>query len=208
MMQIVSLQAKSPAESKMVYHPETALNACLTYSPLLAKPFFGLNIDYIHYPVKHFGTGLSFMVASRKMKDTFSYSIKQPIINYFEIGWINQFNCIHTKRFRLNVELVNGIATAQLGDFAVKEKYWTKYGYRYRTKKVANNTYYYLSPGMDFSLRLVSENHGSAIYLTAKANYSFLFGRSHFASANQFSNYNAAIGISIIGLLSAPVVHH
>jgi hypothetical protein len=178
---------------------EAAFDICAIYTPILSHNFYGLNLDMKYYPEKKYATGLYISCTEKKINDTFTYSIGQPILYNYEMGWINQYDFVHTDRARINVNLNNGLAMFRLGDNDIKEKYRTRYGYGYRPKEIATNYYYLLEPGIDVSYRLFSNNHYPDFYLTAEAKYRFLFGNSKYGSTNQFSNYLIAVGVSIIG---------
>ena len=169
------------------------------YTPVLSKDLYGGNIDFKYYPYRKFATGLCFSMTEKKITDTFSYSIGQPLLDYYEIGWINQVDLMQRDKIRIGVNLNNGIVISRLGDNSEKEKYWTKYGYRYRAKEVATNYFYLLQPGLDISLRLFSNHHYPDFYLTTKFKYRFVFEDNKYGQLNDFSNYYFGLGISIIG---------
>jgi hypothetical protein len=169
------------------------------YTPVLSKNLYGGNIDFKYYPYKKIATGLCFSMTEKKIGDTFSYSIGQPLLDYYEIGWINQYDVVQKDKIRIGINLNNGIAISRLGDNSEKEKYWTKYGYRYGAKEVTTNYFYLLQPGLDISFRLFSKNHYPDFYLTTKAKYRFVFGDSKYGQLSDFSNYYFGLGLSIIG---------
>ena len=186
-----SLKNKTPKES--------SIDLCGVLTSVLSKKFYGFNLDFKYFPINRLGTGLYFTYAGKKITDTFTYSIGKPLIGYYEVGWINQYNFLQTDKVRMDVNLNNGISIARLGDDAIKEKHRSRYGYTYVPKEVATNYYYLLEPGADFSFKLFSFNHNPDIWVTTKAKYRFLFGDSKYATTKQFSSYLFAIGISLIG---------
>lgn len=169
------------------------------YTPTLDNHLYGANIDVKYYVYPKIATGLSLSIGQRKITDTFSYSIHQPLLNYYEIGWINQYDLLRSDVVRIGINLNNGIAISRLGDNAEKERYSTRYGYSYRAKKVATDYFYLLQPGIDASFRLFSNQHTPDVYITTKAKYRFVFGDNQYGQATDFSNYYFAVGISIIG---------
>jgi len=187
---------------------EASLDLCTFYTPVLSNDLFGFNIDFKYYPAKKFATGFNTSMTQKKIGETFSYSIGQSLIDYYEFGWINQYDFLQSDRIRMGLNLNNGVAISRLGDNEIKVKYRTKYGYQYRAKEVATNYYYLLEPGLDISIRLFSNNHYPDFYLTTKAKYRFVFGDSKYGSMNQFSNYYFAIGLSIIGFTDDNVSKH
>lgn len=166
---------------------------------LLSNHFYGFNFDFKYFPIKQIGTGLNFTYAQKKITDTFTYSIKKPIIAYYEVGWITQYNFLETDKVRMNVNLNNGISISRLGGDAIQEKHRGRFGYIYRSKEVATNYYYLLEPGADFSCKLLSFNRSPDVWITAKAKYRFPFGNSKYAATRQFSDYLFGLGISLIG---------
>ena len=169
------------------------------YTSVLNKDLYGYTVDIKYYPFKKLATGLSFSIAQKKIDNSFSYSIGQPIINYYEIGWVNHYDILQNDKIRLGLNLNNGIVISRLGDNDDKDRYWTKYGYQYRAKEIATNHFYLLEPGIEASFRLFSNNHYPDFYLTTKAKYRFVFGDSNYGQLNDFSNGYFGIGLSIIG---------
>ncbi|MEC4050067.1 hypothetical protein OX284_011550 [Flavobacterium sp. SUN046] len=178
---------------------EASIDFATFYTSILNKDLYGYNIDVKYYPFKNLATGFSFSIAQKKIDDTFSFSIGQPIVNYYEIGWVNQYDILQNEKIRIGLNLNNGIVISRLGDNDDKDRYWTKYGYQYRSKEIATNYFYLLEPGIDASFRLFSNKHYPDIYLTTKAKYRFVFGDSKYGQLNDFSNGYFGIGISIIG---------
>jgi hypothetical protein len=169
------------------------------YTSVLSKNFYGCNIDFKYYPYEKIATGICFSMTEKKIADTFSYSIGQPLLNYYEFGWINQYDVVHKNIIRIGINLNNGIVISRLGDNSEKERYWTNYSYRYRAKEVATNYFYLFQPGLDISFRLFSNNHYPDFYLTTKAKYRFVFGDSKYGQLSDYSNYYFGLGLSIIG---------
>lgn len=178
---------------------EASLDLGAFYTPVLGKNFYGGAIDFKYYPFKRIATGLSFSMTERKIPYTFSYSIGRPQLDYYEIGWINQFDFVQQDKIRIGINLNNGLVISRLGDNAIKEKYRTRYGYGYRAKEVATNYFYLLQPGLDISFRIFSNKHYPDFYLTTKAKYRFDFGDNKYGQLNDFSNCYFGIGFTIIG---------
>ena len=74
--------------------PEFSLGAGAVNTSILQKGFYGAYLDLKYYPVQRWATGLSFSLVGRKIEDTFSYPIGQPLLDFYEIGWINQYNIV------------------------------------------------------------------------------------------------------------------
>ncbi|AIL44273.1 hypothetical protein BD94_0498 [Elizabethkingia anophelis NUHP1] len=45
------------------------------------------------------------------------------MVDFYEIGWVNQYDIIQKDKIRLGVSLNNGVVISRLGDNAEKEKY-------------------------------------------------------------------------------------
>ncbi|MEO0037190.1 MAG: hypothetical protein RIQ59_401 [Bacteroidota bacterium] len=168
------------------------------YTSMLNKNFYGANIDFKYYVYKRFATGFSYSMTQHKVEETFNFSIGQPIINYYEFGWINQYDILQNKKFRIGLNLSNGLVISRLGDNDNLERYYVK-GWHYRPIEVATNYFYLLQPGLDISFKLFSSKHYPDFYLTTKAKYRFVFGDSKYGQVNDFSNSYFGIGFSIIG---------
>jgi hypothetical protein len=178
---------------------ETSLYVGAFYTQLLSEDLYGIAFDLKYYPYKRFGTGIEFSATEKKILDTFSYSIEKPILEYYEFCWTNQFDFLHSNRIRMGVNLNNGIAIARLGDNAIKETFYSQYGYGEIAKKVAANFFYLIEPGLDISIRLFSFKKCPDLYFTSKAKYRFQIGDCKYGQIKDFSNYYIGIGISIIG---------
>lgn len=186
---------------KNKYNHEASIDIVAFYSPLLSKKLFGGSIDFKYYPFKKIGTGLSFSMTEKKVDETYSFSIQQPVLDYYEFGWINQYDIIESNNINIGLNLNNGIVCSRLADNAEKEKYWTKYGYSYRAKEVVTNYFYLLQPGVNISIKLISNKHSPDFYLTTKAKYRFVLGNSKYSTVSDFSNYYFALGLSVIGFM-------
>lgn len=162
------------------------------------KSFFGAYLDLKYYAAQRWATGLSLSIAQRKITDTFSYSIGQPLLTFYEIGWVNQYDFFQKDNLRIGLSLNNGMAIARLGDNTQKERYRTRYGYQKRAKEIETNYLYLLQPGLDISYKVYSDKDGLDIYATSKAQYRVVLGNPKFGQTNDFSNYWLGAGITII----------
>lgn len=177
---------------------ETSLDFGSFYTSMLDKNFYGANIDFKYYLYKRFATGFSYSMTQHKVEETFNYSIGQPIINYYEFGWINQYDLLQNKKFRIGLNLSNGLVISRLGDNDNLERYYVK-GWHYHPIEVATNYFYLVQPGLDISFKLFSNKHYPDFYLTTKAKYRFVFGDGKYGQTNDFSNSYFGFGISLIG---------
>jgi hypothetical protein len=161
---------------------------------IMAKNFYGVNFNLKYFPTKRIGTGAYIIFSQRNISDTFTYSIQKPIIQFYEIGWTNQYSFLHTSKLRMSISLVNGFSQARLGDNAIKEK-----RHKYAPKEISSNFFYSLEPGSSFSCKLISIGDNANLWLTAAANYRFVFGNTKYGMTKDFSGYLFSVGISIIG---------
>jgi hypothetical protein len=171
------------------------------YTPVLSKDFYGVNIDFKYYPYQRIATGFSASMTNKKINNSFQYTIGQPIIYYYEFGWINQYEIIQTKKIRVGLNINNGIVISELGDNTIKQKVFTGRVFVDKAKVVETNYFYLLQPGLDISIRLLSKNNYPDLYLTTKAKYRFVFGDSKYGHLNDFSNFYFGLGLSIIGFI-------
>ncbi len=171
-----------------------------TNAPILDQNFYGFGMDMKYFLLDRFGTGAVVNMAGKRIPENFHYAIGQPTLTFSEIGWINQYNFISVGNMRINLNLTNGLAVANLADNSIKEKYWTKYGEQTRAKSIACNYYYLFEPGAEISYKVISNDHNPDFYLVAKSNYRFLCGQGKYSSASSFSDYLFAFGISMVGL--------
>ncbi len=163
---------------------------------LLSKKNYGINFTMIYFPRKRIGTGIYLTASQKKISDTFSYPVKKPIIQFYEIGWINQYDFLQTSKLRMNISLVNGLSQVKLGDNAFKER-----RHKYAPKEISSNYFFTVEPGSSFSYKFISDKGNADFWLTAAANYRFVFGDPKYGNIKDFSGYLFRIGVSIIGLV-------
>jgi len=178
---------------------EGTLDVCSFYTPLISTDTYGLNVDFKFYPVKSLATGFCASIANRKIGTAFQYTIGQPIVYYYEFGWINQYDVLQKDRLRIGLNINNGISYSELGDNDVKVKYWTRYGAGEKAKIISTNYFYLLEPGLDINVRLFSHKHDPDFYLTLKTKYRFVFGDIKYGQRSDFTNFYFGLGISAIG---------
>jgi hypothetical protein len=187
------LSAYNADTLKVKKHKEQSIDLSAAFTQMNLENFWGFNVDWKFFPYERLGTGLYFTWAMNgtHTKDTFNYHITKPEMDLFEIGWINQYVFIKDSSFRLNLNLVNGWADIMLSDRGQQERYKTRYGYSYRAKSIDNNSYYLLEPGLDFLIKTVKR-----LWISAKIDYRFLFGSTHFARKEDFSKFIFFVGIT------------
>ena len=96
---LCSVNAQENSISNIKHEMSFAVSGCTT--PLLTKIFFGGSIDMKYYPTHRWGTGLDFSGAQKIINNTYNFDMGTPIINYYEIGWLNQYDFIQTEKFRI-----------------------------------------------------------------------------------------------------------
>lgn len=167
-------------------------------SSALNQTLYGAGMDVVYYPRQRWATGMHFTVSQRRIDETFGQIVKDPELQLAEIGWLNTFDLVHRPGLLIGLSLTNGLCTARLGDAAdqVYYQYYTRYGRSsgYRSRLVTTGNYYLMQPGISTSLRI-----GKMVWLTAKANCSFLFGGNQFAEPSQLAGCNVQVGISMFG---------
>lgn len=176
-------------------------------TPLLTKTFFGGSIDIKYYPTRKWATGLDFSGAQKIINNTYNYAMGTPIINYYEIGWVNQYDFIQKDKLRLGATLNNGIAISVLGDNDDRVRRYGKYRTVYVPRKIATNNLYIIEPGLSACYRLYSNKHYPDYYLTTQAKYRFAFGGTKYANLSDFSGSYIGLGISIIGFMQDEPKH-
>ena len=175
---------------------EVAIGVNAIKAPLLSKNFYGINFNIKYFPEKRFGTGAYILFSQKKISDTFAYSIKKPIIQLYEIGWINQYDFLQSNKVRMDISLTNGFSQVRLGDNAIKEK-----RHKYAPKEISSNYFYTLEPGSSFSYKFISSKGNADFWVTAGANYNFVFGNAKYGMRKDFSGPLCTIGITIAGLV-------
>ncbi|HRE77584.1 MAG TPA: hypothetical protein PLL09_07145 [Flavobacterium sp.] len=172
------------------------------YSPILSTNFIGFSMDIRYYVRENWSTGINISYASRKMKTDFQYDVFNPAVQYSEISWLNQFDLLKKEKFRIGLQLSNGLAMATLVDRDVTEEFWDEYGVTESAKRIETNYFYILQPGIEAAVRVYDNDRFPDVYLTAKAKYRQAMGTPKFATTSDFTNYYVGIGISLIGFVT------
>ena len=204
-LSLCSVNAQESSISNIKHEMSFAVSGCTT--PLLTKIFFGGSIDMKYYPTHRWGTGLDFSGAQKIINNTYNFDMGTPIINYYEIGWLNQYDFIQTEKFRIGATLNNGIAISVLGDNDDKVEKNGRYGKIYVPRKIASNYLYIVEPGFEASYCLYSEKHHPDFYLTTQAKYRFAFGGTKYADLSDFNGSFVGLGLSIIGFVDDEPKH-
>lgn len=114
---------------------------------------------------------------------------------------------VGTDKFILGLFLGNGakfVNLKNLSDTYFKE-YYDDYGMPYYVetpKNLNRDTFYVITPGADFSIKLATvdaEDH-VALYLTGKAGYQFSFGNDYYLQKTSNPHtFTGSIGLTIKG---------
>lgn len=172
------------------------------YTPILSTNFIGFSMDIRYYIRENWSTGMNFSYASRKMNTDFRYDVLSPAVEYSEISWLNQFDLLKKEKFRIGLQLSNGLAMATLVDRDIVEEFWDEFGVSESAKRIETNYFYILQPGIEASVKVYDNDRFPDVYLTAKAKYRHALGSPKFATASDFTNYYVGIGISLIGFVT------
>ncbi|MDR6966605.1 hypothetical protein J2X31_000603 [Flavobacterium arsenatis] len=183
---------------------EMTVDLMAIYTPVLNKDFYGFNFDFKVYVKEKWATGASFSYAGKEVDNNFGYEVERPSLNFLAIGWINQYDVIKKEKFRLGLNVNNGVIVSRLMDKDVIEEVWTEFGPQENFKRVRTNTFYLFEPGIDASVRLFGNNFFPDFYLTAKAKYRVAVGNARFGETSDFTNYYVGVGVSLIGFMEKP----
>ncbi len=168
-------------------------------TPILTKNFYGISIDLKGYVYPKWATGLNFSYSQKIINNKFQYSMGTPIIQFYEIGWINQFDFVQTNKLRMAATLSTGIAISCLADNDDKIERRVKSGYIYVPRGIATDNLFIIEPGFETSYKIFNGNHNPDVYITTKAKYRFAFGGPKYGDIIDFNGSYIGIGISLIG---------
>lgn len=178
---------------------EVAIDVFLSNTIQISHSVTRGGISIKHYPVKKFAGGLYLTFSQSLLKDTFGFSIGQPVVATREIGLLGQFDFIQQNTIRAGITLINGIWLMDLRDKSIRQRVETRHGTRYVSKEVATNVFYVVQPGLDLSYRLISNHHNPDFFLSGKMNYRFAVGNADFGSVSHAGGWEFGIGLSMIG---------
>lgn len=187
--------AKSTAKCRH----DIALDFYAYGTKIALNDLWGLALEMRYFPTKKFSTGLYLAGVQKKITDTFLFSVIKPQVSSLDIGWINQYDLVQNKNIRLGANLITALTISMLRDKAFTERVRTSRGYRNVSKKIAENYQFLLEPGLDLSVKLISNNHEPDFYLTGKTRYRWAIGSTEFGSASMFSSFSFGLGIALIG---------
>lgn len=171
------------------------------YSPILSTNFIGISLDIKYNVRENWSTGFNVSYASRKMKTDFQFEVLNPGVQYSEISWLNQFDLLKKEKFRIGLQLSNGLAMASLVDRDIVEEFWDEYGVTESAKRIQTNYFYILQPGIEASVRVYDNDRFPDVYITAEAKYRKAMGTPKFATISDFESHYIGVGISLVGFL-------
>jgi uncharacterized protein (DUF2132 family) len=171
------------------------------YTPILNTNFVGFSMDIRYYIRENWASGINISYASRKTNNDFRYDVLSPAVQYSEISWLNQFDLLKKEKFRIGLQLSNGLAMATLVDRDIVEEFWDEYGVTESAKRIQTNYFYILQPGIEASVRVYDNRRFPDVYLTAEAKYRKAMGTPKFAATSDFESYYVGVGISLVGFL-------
>ena len=193
--------SKAQVTDSTKVHHEIVFDFIGMQTPLLTKNFFGISLDLKSYVYPKWATGVNFLYSQKIINNKFQYTMGTPIIQYYEIGWINQFDFVQTNKLRIAATLTNGLAISQLADNDDKIEKHGKYGNVYVPRGIAIDNLFIIEPGFETSYKIYNGNHYSDIYITTKAKYRFAFGEPKYGNISDFNGSYIGIGLSVIGLV-------
>lgn len=171
------------------------------YTPVLSTNFIGFSMDIRYYVRENWSSGFNVSYAPRKVATDFQYDVLNPAVEYSEISWLNQFDLLKKEKFRIGLQLSNGLAMATLVDRDIIEEFWDEYGVTQSAKRVVTNYFYILQPGIEAAVRVYDNRGFPDVYITTEAKYRKAMGSPKFATPGDFSSYYIGIGVSLIGFL-------
>jgi hypothetical protein len=191
-------------DAKKIHEFSTSLSA--VYVSIFSKAFPGFSLELKYFPMPRYSTGIYIGDASRNVTDTFGYSLQAPHVNYYQFAWINQYDIINRKIFRLSGSLLSGLALAKLEDNGkeVEHTVFSKHGayHTYSEPTVAKNKYFLLRPRFDIACRVLPRSiKVPAMYVLMSIGYNLVSGESNFSTTKEFSSYVVSAGVSIGGFL-------
>ena len=162
---------------------------CFAKTTLFGNTFHGMSGHYIYFLSRKIGTGLSLFTCQAPIDRNFGYAIANPQLLYNQYGWLNQFLLIKSNFLKIKLNFTNGLIQIRLLDDSQRNYN----GQLIIQQNFERNFYYFLSPGMDLSIKLFGPLH-----FTAGINYRFLFGKSHFSSHKEFEGTGINFGVTMM----------
>lgn len=164
----------------------------LAFSPILSEIQPGLIIEFKNLRRDKYLTGLFFFSNRTTSNDAFGYNIKQPIINFVEIGWNNGIQFYEKKRIKLSASLSNNLCFVRLGDNSEKTSMFTGKVFVTTAKEIRTDYLYSLIPDIEASFNIYS-----TLFLSTNIKYRQTFGSS-FAGKTSFDGFVFGVGLTFL----------
>jgi hypothetical protein len=168
----------------------------MSYIPYQLGYTKGVDATIKYFFNKKWAAGITILSSAGTISDNFSLTIGKPNLNYYEYGCVIQYALWNSRKFQINTGMVNGISKIEITDDAQLRTLHNRFGYYSEPKTVATNQYYLVQPRLEMAYKMATE-HTLSLWLTAKANYNFLFGNSTFGDISEFPNHSFSIGLMI-----------
>jgi hypothetical protein len=159
-------------------------------SPIFSEVQLGTSIEFNYFINYKYFTGLYFFSNRTATNDTFGYNIKQPIINFVEIGWNNGIQFYNKKRIKLAVSLSNNLCLVRLGDNSEKTSIFTGKVIATTPKEIRTDYLYSLVPNIGASFQIYS-----TLFLSTNIKYRQTFSSS-FAGMTPFNGFVYGVGLT------------
>ena len=166
-------------------------------TPMLNEFFLGYSMDIKFSPKDKFFTGISYTKSGKIVDNDFGLGINSPVINYYDVSWVNQYRIVQNKHLRMNLSLNNGVAFIRLGNDEIREIVHDPfYGTASMPKKIVLDTYYLVEPGVDFQVPIKGHENYVKLYLTGKLKYRCLIGHGTLGDNHNLNNIYTSLGVS------------
>lgn len=176
------------------------------FQQVSSKKLFGGQIGVRYYFTDNFSFGGEFNFASQKYRENFNYFTDRTQLQSFTFNLASQYDIFKDKNFTAGIFVNNGVKSVTLRN--LNDTYWeTHYdedGYPYYVetpKKLNNDVFYVLTPGVDLSVKLatVDEVDNVGLYLTGRAGYEMGFGKDFLQRSSNPQHVIASVGITLKG---------
>jgi hypothetical protein len=176
--------------------------------PIVYKYQSALNINARSYLNDRVSLGGSFSFASNKYAENFGYPADRTRSNHIILNVLAQNDFINTEKVVFSTYLSTGLYLFNLVNPDEKtteivyndiDGVWIANEYEV-PRRLSRNIFYNVQAGLDFSVKLATITEEEVgIYLTSRAGYQFVFGKSDFVNGNQFTKPVFSLGITFKG---------
>lgn len=169
---------------------ESSMLIGIALSPILSEFQTGITIEFNNLITDKYFTGLYFFSNRTTTIDTFGYNVKQPIINFLEIGWKNGIQLYSKKRLKLSASLSNNLCFVRLGDNSEKTSIFTGKVLVTTAKEIQTAYLYSLVPNIEATYKIYR-----TLFLSINIKYRQTFGSS-FAGRTSFNGFLYGVGLT------------